>query len=290
LILLSDSLELLDVQIHEITSEDTLNNEVSGLHRARHELQIQYEEARQNLASGIESQKRPNLWQTLSPVLRRVDYGYSLIVIVLGGAIFIWLRLMRPVRKNKKLVSTTRSQGNVEDKFRRAVEGIAAISHNHHLDVDSPSSGNSSSVEEPQPKPQQEREHSQASPELSQIPHKEDDNTPSQKPSGGLFEPRPIVSSSARKPIPSPQTVSLNTVSVMDHSQSERLDQVSSAPEVKLSGNNSPQWEKYEREEQRKAAVIKLARRGSTSSEISRRLKISQEEVELIIRLNREQS
>lgn len=44
----------------------------------------------------------------------------------------------------------------------------------------------------------------------------------------------------------------------------------------------------FEREEQQKAEVIKLARRGFTSSEISRRLRLSQDQVEILIRLKRE--
>jgi hypothetical protein len=47
-------------------------------------------------------------------------------------------------------------------------------------------------------------------------------------------------------------------------------------------------WERYEKELHQKAAVVKLARRGSTSSEISKRLNISQDEVELVIRASRE--
>ena len=40
--------------------------------------------------------------------------------------------------------------------------------------------------------------------------------------------------------------------------------------------------------ERRKAEVLKLARKGLTSSEISRRLRLSQDQVEFIIRLRRE--
>jgi hypothetical protein len=49
-----------------------------------------------------------------------------------------------------------------------------------------------------------------------------------------------------------------------------------------------PPTTEVERVERRKAEVLKLARKGLTSSEISRRLRISQDQVEFIIRLRRE--
>lgn len=49
-----------------------------------------------------------------------------------------------------------------------------------------------------------------------------------------------------------------------------------------------PPTTEVERVERRKAEVLKLARKGMTSSEISRRLRISQDQVEFIIRLRRE--
>ncbi len=44
----------------------------------------------------------------------------------------------------------------------------------------------------------------------------------------------------------------------------------------------------FEAEDQKRAEVLKLARRGLTASEISRRLRVSQDQVEVIIRLHRE--
>ncbi|MDB5102339.1 MAG: hypothetical protein JWP91_28 [Fibrobacteres bacterium] len=49
-----------------------------------------------------------------------------------------------------------------------------------------------------------------------------------------------------------------------------------------------PPTTEVERVERRKAEVLKLARKGMTSSEISRRMRISQDQVEFIIRLRRE--
>lgn len=49
-----------------------------------------------------------------------------------------------------------------------------------------------------------------------------------------------------------------------------------------------PPTTEVERVERRKAEVLKLARKGLTSSEISRRLRMSQDQVEFIIRLRRE--
>ena len=49
-----------------------------------------------------------------------------------------------------------------------------------------------------------------------------------------------------------------------------------------------PPTTEVERVERRKEEVLKLARKGLTSSEISRRLRISQDQVEFIIRLRRE--
>ncbi len=49
-----------------------------------------------------------------------------------------------------------------------------------------------------------------------------------------------------------------------------------------------PATTEFEKVERQKDEVVKLARRGLTSSEISRRLKISQDQVELIIRLRRQ--
>jgi hypothetical protein len=49
-----------------------------------------------------------------------------------------------------------------------------------------------------------------------------------------------------------------------------------------------PPTTEVERVERRKAEVLKLARKGMTSSEISRRLRISQDQVEMIIRMRRE--
>ena len=49
-------------------------------------------------------------------------------------------------------------------------------------------------------------------------------------------------------------------------------------------------WEQFEKEKQQQMTIVKLARKGSTSSEISKRLKLSKDEVELVIRSNRENS
>ena len=46
-----------------------------------------------------------------------------------------------------------------------------------------------------------------------------------------------------------------------------------------------PPTTEIERVERRKEEVLKLARKGVTSSEISRRLRLSQDQVEFIIRL-----
>ncbi len=53
-------------------------------------------------------------------------------------------------------------------------------------------------------------------------------------------------------------------------------------------GHFMPPTTEVERVERRKAEVVKLARKGMTSSEISRRLRISQDQVEFIIRMRRE--
>lgn len=53
-------------------------------------------------------------------------------------------------------------------------------------------------------------------------------------------------------------------------------------------GRFMPPTTEVERVERRKAEVLKLARKGLTSSEISRRLRISQDQVDFIIRLRRE--
>jgi hypothetical protein len=49
-----------------------------------------------------------------------------------------------------------------------------------------------------------------------------------------------------------------------------------------------PPTTEVERVERRKEEVLKLARKGMTSSEISRRMRISQDQVDFIIRLRRE--
>lgn len=54
------------------------------------------------------------------------------------------------------------------------------------------------------------------------------------------------------------------------------------------SGAFMPPTTEVERVERRKAEVLKLARKGLTSSEISRRMRISQDQVEFIIRMRRE--
>lgn len=54
------------------------------------------------------------------------------------------------------------------------------------------------------------------------------------------------------------------------------------------SGTFMPPTTEVERVERRKAEVVKLARKGLTSSEISRRMRISQDQVEFIIRMRRE--
>jgi len=58
-------------------------------------------------------------------------------------------------------------------------------------------------------------------------------------------------------------------------------------PDESLRGVMPPTTE-IERVERRKEEVLKLARKGVTSSEISRRLRLSQDQVEFIIRLRRE--
>lgn len=62
------------------------------------------------------------------------------------------------------------------------------------------------------------------------------------------------------------------------------------APEIEdpPSGTFMPPTTEVERVERRKAEVLKLARKGLTSSEISRRMRISQDQVEFIIRMRRE--
>jgi hypothetical protein len=62
-----------------------------------------------------------------------------------------------------------------------------------------------------------------------------------------------------------------------------------SEDEIEETGIQVPSnWDKYEQDQQQKAAVVRLARRGSTVSEISKRLNISQDEVELLIKAGRD--
>lgn len=60
------------------------------------------------------------------------------------------------------------------------------------------------------------------------------------------------------------------------------------APEPGTLPGVMPPTTEVERVERRKDEVLKLARKGMTSSEISRRLRISQDQVEIIIRMRRE--
>jgi hypothetical protein len=59
-------------------------------------------------------------------------------------------------------------------------------------------------------------------------------------------------------------------------------------PEPETLPGVMPPTTEVERVERRKEEVLKLARKGMTSSEISRRLRISQDQVEIIIRMRRE--
>jgi hypothetical protein len=70
--------------------------------------------------------------------------------------------------------------------------------------------------------------------------------------------------------------------------EDEDADADASEPEAGLGGSFLPPTTEVERVERKKAEVLKLARKGLTSSEISRRLRISQDQVEFIIRLRRE--
>jgi hypothetical protein len=75
-------------------------------------------------------------------------------------------------------------------------------------------------------------------------------------------------------------------------------DARSAQPDLSMEDEDSPEPEtlpgvmppttEVERVERRKDEVLKLARKGMTSSEISRRLRISQDQVEIIIRMRRE--
>lgn len=80
------------------------------------------------------------------------------------------------------------------------------------------------------------------------------------------------------------------------------LNSIQEIPGSKIQPSQTPQFRppvnseeifpsslnRFDQEDKQKSDVIKLARRGYTSSEIARRLKLSQDQVEFIIRLQRE--
>jgi hypothetical protein len=71
--------------------------------------------------------------------------------------------------------------------------------------------------------------------------------------------------------------------------EDEDAPQAAASPEDEEEGYGvMPPTTEVERIERRKDEVLKLARKGMTSSEISRRMRISQDQVEFIIRLRRE--
>lgn len=94
---------------------------------------------------------------------------------------------------------------------------------------------------------------------------------------GGWGEARPA----AEEPPDPPRSEAARGLSMEDEDGED-------LPEEPPSGAFMPPTTEVERVERRKAEVLKLARKGMTSSEISRRLRISQDQVEIIIRMRRE--
>jgi hypothetical protein len=93
---------------------------------------------------------------------------------------------------------------------------------------------------------------------------------------GGWGEARRTPEAAPPKPAPSGLSM-----------EDEEEDVAEEAPEPPP-GTFMPPTTEVERVERRKAEVLKLARKGLTSSEISRRMRISQDQVEFIIRMRRE--
>lgn len=126
-------------------------------------------------------------------------------------------------------------------------------------------------------------------PETTEIPMT-DPETPSGRPAGletQILNLGPGWGESHRPPMDegSGATRSGNPtgLSMQDEDGGESED-----PEEPPSGAFMPPTTEVERVERRKAEVLKLARKGLTSSEISRRMRISQDQVEFIIRMRRE--
>lgn len=77
-------------------------------------------------------------------------------------------------------------------------------------------------------------------------------------------------------------------LSMEDEDAEDAEEAASSGIEEPPTGTFMPPTTEVERVERRKAEVLKLARKGLTSSEISRRMRISQDQVDFIIRMRRE--
>ncbi|MFC1586026.1 hypothetical protein ACFL5V_10800 [Fibrobacterota bacterium] len=300
----SDSIALLDMDISRLlrTSSGTkiASAELDSLSSVQRALQERYDAVRKELAAAIDSKQNFNIKRIVLAFIHKIGWVYSgLGLLVLAGILLLIL-----VRKNlfrassrqapvspapKQLRKKGDSSPDMSSNFQQAVRDIAAITRNNRLDGTSPGYGNTEGIETsvrvqrpahyPGKKTAEEELKIKGTqrmdiPEVSvPVSHLDKGTTDgSGAGEGELDTSLPILESRSE----SGKVLAEN-------------DDISNDGHAKdTNGSQGQTWDRYERESHQKAAVVKLARRGSTSSEISKRLKISQDEVELVIRASRE--
>jgi hypothetical protein len=99
----------------------------------------------------------------------------------------------------------------------------------------------------------------------------------------------PVAPPGGKAPGPGQGANGIRGLSMEDEDALQAMPQAAAPAEDEEEGYGvMPPTTEVERIERRKEEVLKLARKGMTSSEISRRMRISQDQVEFIIRLRRE--
>ncbi|MBF0432280.1 MAG: hypothetical protein HQK83_13430 [Fibrobacteria bacterium] len=325
--LYTDKIDLLDMQIAIlIRSEDAADiSMLDSLKKAQSSLWSEYADLRAQLAVDHEGSS-PGLFPiVLNPIqsfIRKIGVVYfflgAFLVCALLYIFFYAKKLLRqappeslvPTPKDfKRRISLKSVSQNykptMEDQFKDTVRSLAEITENQILSTRVPSEENvdiPSIITEPAQHQQrvsslEEHDESIGFP----IPEKEDNieeiiipvphdehHIPSPK-----FLPFDFQNDNIRTGdnVLSYNSLSFNPKAANSGLQSEPVVPVEAPQQVVSSSGDSPtqKWEIYRRENEKKSDVIRLARRGSTSSEISRRLKMSREEVELLIRAHNSQ-
>ncbi len=302
----TDSLESLDYAIRGAIVSNLSKKAIDSLKHNQEALWEDYALARKDIAMSLEQKASSSPIASVHSMIRNIGLlhiGAGLVFVV--AFVFILLRAFgtssqraktRKILaiKKKKLLTLrekafrTPPKKKVPPEFKDAVKTLAEISG-------SVSAPNPAST----PEPNSQVDFATPLNSENEIPDQKDKLEIELPAPGDLLQPNintmgetrfiPVARSgqnqTTKKQELVDEVISFNAVSA-DQSEDEPQNELEpeSEPDSAQPETKTQRWRRFQKEEDIKTSVIRLARRGRTPSEISKRLKLSQEEVALYIR------